>query len=431
MYNPDLKGKKILIVGGGTPSSDLITLAHRNGVKAGVTDYYEKEYTKSIADYAHTVSTIDVNAVAELVEQEHYDGIISQFVDSLIPYVAREADVLNMYSPFTEEQAKMSTDKSHFKNTCIKYGVPVPKQYVIDDIDHIDEASIEFPVIVKPQDGSGSKGISVCHNAEELKKGYAVAAGKFRSGKAIVEQYLPYDEINLTYIIQDGDIQLAAVHDRYFNTQQKGVIRIPDLYIYPSRYTDLFLEKYNDKVINMLKGIGLKNGSLFIQAIVKGEDVYLYEAGMRLNGCKTYQILEVENNYNTFEHLMNYALTGSMGGYTKFNPKFKKWYATWCVVTKPGKVIDHFEGMDELNSYPWLIHIAQRYQAGDRIPDDSAGTLAQLTARIHLYADTKEELLERLRITFELFNPVDTDGETVLMTPHSLSDIEQSLDYDL
>ena len=432
MYNPDLKGKKILVIGGGTPSSDLITLAHRNGVRVGVTDYYEKEYTKSIADYAHLVSTIDAEAVAELVRKEQYDGIISQFVDSLIPHVAKQAELLGMYSPFTQEQAKMSTDKAYFKNTCLQYGVPVPREFPIDSADDIDEnLEIDFPVIVKPQDGSGSKGISVCHNIEELKKGYITAAGTFRSGKAIVEQYLPFDEINLTYIIQDGDVQLAAVHDRYFNTEQKGVIRVPDLYIYPSRYTDLFLEKYNDKVIRMLKGIGLKNGSLFIQAIVKGEEVYLYEAGMRLNGCKTYQILEVENNYNTFEHLMNYALTGDMGGYTKFDPKFKRWYATWCVVTKPGKTIDRFEGIDELNSYPWLIHIAQRYQPGDTIPANSAGTLAQLTARIHLYGDTREELLERLKITFELFNPIDTNGESVLMPPHSISDVRNRLDYEL
>ena len=427
----DISGKKILIVGGGTPSSDLITLAHRNGVKVGVADYYEREYTKDIADYAHNVSTVDNEAIASLVRTEHYDGIITQFVDSVIPYVAQQAEILGMYSPFTVEQAKMSTDKKFFKETCIKYGVPVPREYAIDSVDDIDTTPIDYPVIVKPQDGSGSQGISVCYNAEELKKGYVKAANRFRSGKAIVEQYIPYDEINLTYIIQDGDVQLAAIHDRYFNTSQKGVIRIPDLYIYPSRYTDLYLSKYNDLVINMLKGIGLKNGSLFIQAIVHGEDIYLYEAGMRLNGCKTYQILEVENNYNTYEHLMNFALTGNMGGHTEFNPKFKKWYATWCVVCKPGKTIDHIEGKDELDSYPWLIHIAQRYHAGDKIPETSAGTLAQLIARIHVYAETKELLIERLEKAFTLFNPIDTDGESVLMEPHDLSDLRRRLDYEL
>lgn len=431
MDNSEISGKKILIIGGGTPSSDLVMLCHRNNVKVGVTDYYEKEYTKSIADFTHTVSTIDTDAVVKLVREEQYDGIISQFVDSLLPHVSKQADRLNMYSPFTAEQARMSTDKEFFKKTCLEYGLTVPKEYYPESEDPLLFSGIEYPVIVKPRDGSGSRGISVCHNEQELKEGYLKARNEFRSGKAIIEQYLPYDEINLTYIAQDGDIQLAAIHDRYFNTDQENTLRVPDLYIYPSRYTEVFLEKYNSRVVAMLKGLGIKNGSLFIQAIVKGEEVYLYEAGMRLNGCKTYQILEVENDYNTFEHLMHFALTGSMGKHTCFDPKFKRWYATWCVVAKPGKVIDHFEGEKELRSYPWFIHEARRYQVGEAIPANSGGTLAQLAARIHIWADTKDQLFERLEKLFQLYNPVDCNSETVLLRPHSINDIRNKIDYEL
>ena len=69
-------------------------------------------------------------------------------------------------------------------------------------------------------------------------------------------------------------------------------MKVPDMYIYPSRYTNIYYETVNEKVINMLKGIGIKNGSLFIQAVVHDGKVYFYEAGMRLNGCKTFEILE-------------------------------------------------------------------------------------------------------------------------------------------
>ena len=87
--------------------------------------------------------------------------------------------------------------------------------------------------------------------------------------KNIVEQYVPFDEINMTFIAQDGDIQLVAVHDRYFNQEQESATKAPDLYIYPSRYTDLIQERYSAKIIEMLKGIGIQNGSLFIQAIIR------------------------------------------------------------------------------------------------------------------------------------------------------------------
>lgn len=429
--NKAIKGKKLLIVGGLTPLSDLVELAHRNGVFVGVADYNEDTFLKRIADAHHEVSATDVDAIVQLCKEEHYDGIISNFNDMLIPFVAKEAEALGTWSPFNEEQAKMSTDKHYFKEKCMEFGIAVPKEYDIKSLDDVESDFVEYPIIIKPADNGGSRGISVCYNKQELIKGYEKAVDASRSGRVIAEQFLPYDEINLTYIIQDGVVQLAAIHDRYFNEQQQGVIKVPDLYIYPSRYTDMFIERYNARIISMLQGIGLKNGSLFIQAVVKGDEVYLYEAGMRLNGCKTYQILEVENDYNTFEHLMYYALTGSMGEYKLFNPKFKRWYATWCVVSQPGTVIGKYLGEKEIASYPWFIHNGKRYHEGDKIPENSAGTLGQLSSRIHIYADTKEQLIERLQKVFELYRPVDKEGESILLPTHDIEDIKESLNYEL
>ena len=59
--------------------------------------------------------------------------------------------------------------------------------------------------------------------------------------------------------------------------------------------------------------IGVKMVHWFIQAIIHKGQMYCYEAGMRLNGCKTYQILEYENNYNTFEHLMLFCFDWEYG----------------------------------------------------------------------------------------------------------------------
>ena len=431
MLNNELKGKRLLLIGGINSCSDLINIAHRNGVFIGVTDYNKDTYLKSIADAAYDVNALDVDAIVELCKKEKYDGVISNFVDMLSPYVTEIAEKLGFYAPYTKEQLLMSTNKKYFKKKCIEYGVPVPKEYKINSVYDIESAEIEYPVIVKPVDGSGSKGISTCNNKEELIKGYNKAKESSRGNDVIVEQFIFEDEINVTYIANDGNIQLAAIHDRYFNTTQDTEVRVPDLYIYPSKYTDVYLKEYNDKVINMLKSIGIKDGSLFMQACVKDNKVYIYEAGMRLNGCKTYQILEYENNYNTFERLMNYALTGSMGKQCEFNPKFKKWYATINVLGEPGEVLKSFNGIKELESYPWLIHIARKYHEGGKIPEDSAGTLIQDTTRIHLYAETKKLLIERINKVNELYQLINPDGRNIILAPHDLKEIYDQLNYSL
>lgn len=431
MINTDLKGKKLLLVGGLNNTVDLINLAHRNGVTVGVADYNHGTLAKSLADYAYDVDAYDEEAMSELISTQHFDGVITAFNERLGPVVRKLADRMGLSTPFSVEQLKMSTNKKYFKHTCQKYGVPVPKEYVVKDVTDIDNQTIEYPVIIKPVDSASSVGVTPCFSAEELKEGFIKAKDKSKVGDVIVEQYVPYDEINLTYIAQNGDIQLAAIHDRYFNTEQKSATKAPDLYIYPSRYTDLIIKRYNNNIIEMLKGIGITNGSLFIQAVVHGEQLYCYEAGMRLNGCKTYQILEIENDYNTFEHLMELALTGSMGEYCTFNPKFKRWYATLNVLGKPGSTIAEVRGEAALNSYPWLIHIARRDGVGHTIPADSAGTLVQDTTRIHVMADTKEELMQRVKKAGELFQMYDKDGNSVLLKPHDTDEVFRALNYSL
>lgn len=431
MIKTDIRGKKLLLVGGLNNTVDLFDLAHRNGVTVGVADYNHGTLAKSLADYAFDTNAYDEDAMAKLIEEEHFDGVITAFNERLGPIVRKLADRVGFPAPFTVEQLQMSTNKKYFKHTCQKYGVPVPKEYVVTGIEDIFNQNIDYPVIIKPVDSASSVGVTPCHTAEELEAGYRNAVAHSKSGDAIVEQYVPYDEINMTFIAQDGDIQLAAVHDRYFNTEQKSATKAPDLYIYPSRYTDIILEKYNEKIIDMLKGIGVRNGSLFIQAVVHGDQLYCYEGGMRLNGCKTYQILEYENDYNTFEHLMELALTGSMGEKKQFNPNFKRWYATLNVLGIPGTTIAEVRGEAALNSYPWLVHIARRDAVGHTIPADSAGTLVQDTTRIHVVAETKEELIERIDKVNELFQMLDQDGNSVLLKPHDTKEVLAKLDYDL
>lgn len=431
MLRTDLRGKKLLLVGGLNNTVDLIDLAHRNGVVIGIADYNKGTFAKSFADFAYDVDAYDEDAMVKLCRDERIDGVITAFNERLGPVVRRLADRLGMPAPFTVEQLQMSTNKKYFKHTCQQYGVPVPEEYAIQSIEDIYRIPINYPVIVKPVDSASSVGVMPCFAPLELEAGFQKARSVSKSGDVIVEQFLPYDEINLTYIAQDGDIQLAAVHDRYFNTTQKSLVKAPDLYIYPSRYTDMILETYNQAILSMLKGIGIKNGSLFIQAVVNSGKLYCYEAGMRLNGCKTYQILEYENDYNTFEHLMEFALTGYMGEPVSFNPKFSRWYATINVLGKPGATIAEVRGEKALSTYPWLIHIARRDREGHTIPVDSAGTLVQDTTRIHLAAESKEKLVERIDKANELFQILDADGRSIVLTPHDTKELYEKLDYNL
>ena len=118
MLNVDLRGKKLLLIGGINTTADLVDLAHRNGVQIGVADYNKGTLLKSLADYTHDISIYDEEAVVKLIEEEGYDGVISAFNEGLGPVNRRIAERIGRWAPMTVEQLQMSTNKKYFKHTC-------------------------------------------------------------------------------------------------------------------------------------------------------------------------------------------------------------------------------------------------------------------------------------------------------------------------
>ena len=128
---------------------------------------------------------------------------------------------------------------------------------------------------------------------------------------------------------------------------------------------------------------------------------------------------------------MNYALTGNMGRYVRLDARFKRWYATWNVVGTPGMICQEFIGRKEVETYHWLIKVCEQYGEGEKIPESAKGTLIQLVARIHVYGDTKEQLLERIERLQSMYKVKDKEGQDVLMKPHDVDDLRGKMNYHL
>ena len=166
--NEDVKGKKILLVGGINNSCEIIDRAHEMGLRVGVVDYNRGTHARSIADENFYNDIKDVDGIAKICNEQHYNGVITNFIDFALPYVNRIARGGGLPAVFTEEQIQLSTNKKFFKETCRKHGVLTPHEYKIDWTKDLSRQDIGFPVIVKPVDGSGSKGIRVCRTLSEL-----------------------------------------------------------------------------------------------------------------------------------------------------------------------------------------------------------------------------------------------------------------------
>ena len=113
-------GKRLLILGGSRISCEIISRARKMGIRVGVTDWYplEKSPAKQMADEAYYESTANIPGIVELVKKQKFDGIITGFTDSVLPYYAEACGVLGFPSYGTKEQFTLFTDKKRTSSCC-------------------------------------------------------------------------------------------------------------------------------------------------------------------------------------------------------------------------------------------------------------------------------------------------------------------------
>ena len=414
----DIKGKKLLVLGGVAMIRELVEDARRRGAYVIVADYYENSPAKSVADEAWLTSTADIDTLAERCREAGVDGVISAFDDFNVICAQRLSERIGTPFYATGAQLDATMDKQHFKQLCRDNGVPSTPEFELDpELSDACMSKIVYPVILKPVDGSGARGITICFDEAQLREAVGKALQYSKKGKLILEKYLIGDEIGVNYILQDGKIRASVLHDRYMQDDNGQNVRLPLAYVYPSKYTDQYLAEEDGKVIDMFKSIGMKNGTLFLQGCVQQGAAYFYEMGYRINGAKQYQLLERFCGFNPMQMIVNHALTGhesdaDIGELA--NPRLPKYVVTLSILARPGRV-DRIIGLDEIAAMEETLSITKWYQEGEQIAEDALGTQKQICIRITLEAEGLKALAEAIDRVYGTLKVLDEKGESLLL----------------
>lgn len=123
---------------------------------------------------------------------------------------------------------------------------------------------------MKPLDGSGSRGAGVCNNEEELNLQFKEAVSYPQQTKRFIEDYITGRDFLLDYIAVDGEFRLLSMFDRYVTSDRGSAVNYANISMAPSKAIDIYLDRINDKVINMFKDLGFKDGLLFMQGYTEG-----------------------------------------------------------------------------------------------------------------------------------------------------------------
>ena len=399
--NSDLNGKRLLVLGGTQISCEIIEKAKLMGINVIVTDYNTAENSpgKQIVDEHYLVSATDVDAVVSLIKEKSIDGVIVGFNDMLLPYYAEICQRAGFPSYGTKEQFELFINKDRYKALCRKHNVPTVEEYSIKvDASDNELDKIKFPVLVKPADNSGSRGVFICDRKEELKEKLNKALSFTKSGEVLVEQYLTGEEVTVFFVFKDGEYYLTGIGNRHVKRIQENLLPLPVGYTYPASVTKSYIENILPNVKNMLSDAGIQNGMMFMQCKVENGVVVVYDIGFRLTASLEYRMFETACGYNPLEMMIRFALTGKMvknDEPLRINSHIGKYGYNLSFLAEPGK-IEAINGIEEVQSMDGVAGVIVSHLPGEIISENILGLLAQITVRVIGVADTIEDLWEKV-----------------------------------
>lgn len=424
----DLRGKRLLILGGSRISCEIVRHARAMGIVTGVTDWYplEKSPAKQLADEAYFVNTTDMDAMEALVREKHFDGIFTGFTDSVLPHYARICKRMGLPSYGTEEQFEIFIDKEKYKALMRKYDVPTIPEYNIDP-ERFDETTrhIVYPVIVKPADSSGSRGITVCENREALKEAIEFAVSASKAKEVLVEQYLDEAEATVFWLFVDGNYYMMLLGNRHVKHNQEGELPLPAGYTYPAAVQPRFLAEVAPKMEAMFRAVGIRDGMMFMQCKIMDGTCLVYDIGYRLTGSLEYINLKGMCGFDPLDMMITHALTGSMGVpdiADRVDPYLGGKYSyNVSLLCRPGKIAQ-ITGLEAIRALPGVLDAVVAHPVGDTITEAMKGRLAQITVRILGRADSIEAMKGEMLQIQRLAHVISETGEEMILPGMEESD---------
>jgi biotin carboxylase len=211
------KQKTILVFGGGVLQTSIIQKIKNRNIRCVVIDPNAKAPGRNIADVFETVDGNDFPGTCTVIEKYNVNGIITAATDKPLVMMAKVASKYDLPF-FSERTAAITTDKWLMKKQFEESNIPHAKGYKVNNTGDIKD----YPVIIKPVDNSGSRGVGLCRSSKEASKLINEAITHTRKDFILVEEYIEGQEYSVeaihthvqTDILQVTEKQLSKFPSR-------------------------------------------------------------------------------------------------------------------------------------------------------------------------------------------------------------------------
>ena len=401
------------MLGTSLASEEIIKYAKSQGVYTIVTDYLppEKSTAKLISDEYWMINTGDLDVLESKCREEGVTAVMCGVSEFNLEMTMALCKRLGLQCYCTPEAWHFSRDKADFKKLCREVGAPVAEDYFLSD-ELADEEldKVKFPVVVKPVDMSGNRGITYCYNKQELVDAYRYARSLSKNPKIVVERMLHGKEWYTYYALANGEIRQICL-----NAMEAEPGQLKNLYSLTTSITDnveRVMQEINPQIEDVLKKVGCREGIAWVQLMLDEDDhFYIIEMGYRLPGDLPDYSYHALCGFDPIKWLTDYA-RGKKHTLEELplaqEHAYKKCTCGYSLWTRKGGVIGSFNGFDDICKIPGVGFYTQHHVGESFVEHRPLGVVT-------VAAENCEDFCEKIDRINKTISITDESGEDVII----------------
>ena len=385
------KQKKLMLLGGLRYLLPVIEEAHKLGVYVITADYLPDNIAHKYSDEYCNVSIVDKEAVLKAAQELQIDGILSHAVDPGVVSAAYVAEKMRLPFQCSYKAACILQDKSLFRQFLSENGFNTPhaKGYnnteaALKDVDYFT-----WPIIVKPVDSAGSKGVTKVEKIEQLPHAIKTALASSISKHFIIEDFLDLDgyQSSADVFTIDGDLVYPAYSDQLFDKAAANPYT-PAIEIWPASMNQQHQEELTSELQRLFRLLGVKSGIYNVESrVCTNGKAYIMEVSPRGGGNRIAELQDMATGQSLIKNEIQKALNVSMDGLSV--PVYDGVWCNYILHSEVAGILDSVE-IDKRFKEKHVRSISLTKKPGDEIEvfmgaNQSLGTL-------FLRFDTREEL---------------------------------------
>lgn len=305
--------KTLLLLGGARYALPVIEAAHELDVRVVTCDYLPDNYAHKFSDAYINASIIDKDAVLGAAEEIRADGVMSFAADPGVVSAAYAAEKLGLPFQGSYEAVGILQDKNRFRNFLRENGFNCPVSMSFSSRSEAEKAAGElpYPVIVKPADSAGSKGVTRVDVADELGTAVDFAISFSKTHTCIIEQFLEKvgDSSDADSFLLNGEFKCISFTSQVFDPKVPNPYT-PAAYAMPASMPEWAQSELASELQRLANLLGLRDGVFNVETRVATDGkAYIMELAPRGGGNRLCEMLR----YASGEDLIRAAVQAAVG----------------------------------------------------------------------------------------------------------------------